>query len=92
MSVRVALAGYGLAGEFFHAPLIEAAEGLELAGVATRSRGNLQEVLASADVLVVATPNRSHVELATAGLERGLHVVVDKPLAPTAEEARQLIH
>jgi predicted dehydrogenase len=47
-------------------------------------------LLQDADVLVVATPNREHVSLATAGLERGLHVVVDKPLAPTAAEARAL--
>lgn len=92
MRLRVGLAGYGLAGEVFHAPLIEAVDGLELAGVATRSRGGWPEILDSIDVLVVATPNSSHAEYALAGLERRLHVVVDKPLAPTADEARQLVH
>jgi predicted dehydrogenase len=92
VSVRVGLAGHGLAGAVFHQPLIEAVDGLELAGVATRSAGNLDEVLAACDVLVVATPNRSHAEVALAALERGLHVVVDKPLAPTAAEARRLVH
>ncbi len=43
------------------------------------------------DLLVVASPNRTHVSLALAAFERGLHVVVDKPLAPTADEGRQLI-
>jgi predicted dehydrogenase len=33
--VRVALVGYGLAGRVFHAPLVEAAEGLELVTVVT---------------------------------------------------------
>ncbi len=42
------------------------------------------------DLVVVATPNRSHVPLATAALESGLAVVVDKPLAPNAEEGRRL--
>jgi predicted dehydrogenase len=92
MSLRVGLAGYGLAGEVFHAPLIEAVDGLELAAVATRSRGGWPELLDAIDVLVVATPNSSHVEYALAGLERGLFVVVDKPLAPTADEARELVH
>jgi predicted dehydrogenase len=92
VSVRVGLVGYGLAGAVFHAPLIEAVDGLQLAGVASRSRGGLDELLGRIDVLVVATPNASHVELATAGLQRGLFVVVDKPLAPTAEQARQLVH
>jgi predicted dehydrogenase len=36
MSARVALIGYGLAGEAFHAPLIAADPGLELAAVVTR--------------------------------------------------------
>ena len=42
------------------------------------------------DLVVVATPNRTHVELARRALEAGLPVVVDKPLAPTAAEAREL--
>ena len=43
------------------------------------------------DVTVLATPNRTHAPLARAGLDAGLHVVVDKPLAPTAAEGRELI-
>jgi scyllo-inositol 2-dehydrogenase (NADP+) len=35
--LRAAIIGYGLAGRFFHAPLIAATEGLELAGVVTSS-------------------------------------------------------
>lgn len=42
------------------------------------------------DLLVVASPNRTHVPLAAAGLEAGLHVVVDKPLAPSVAEGRRL--
>jgi predicted dehydrogenase len=36
---------------------------------------------ASIDVVHVCTPNRTHVELATAALETGKHVVVEKPIA-----------
>ncbi|WP_228977084.1 Gfo/Idh/MocA family oxidoreductase [Streptomyces sp. DH12] len=42
------------------------------------------------DLVVVASPNRTHVPLATAALEAGLPVVVDKPVAGTAAEARGL--
>ncbi|MER7759533.1 Gfo/Idh/MocA family oxidoreductase [Streptomyces sp. NPDC097619] len=42
------------------------------------------------DLLVIASPNRTHVPLATAALEAGLATVVDKPLAATAAEARTL--
>jgi scyllo-inositol 2-dehydrogenase (NADP+) len=43
------------------------------------------------DLVVVATPNRSHVPLGLAALEAGLPVVIDKPMAPTAEEGRRLV-
>ncbi|MEE1937913.1 Gfo/Idh/MocA family oxidoreductase [Streptomyces sp. TRM 70361] len=42
------------------------------------------------DLVVVASPNRTHVELATRALEADLAVVVDKPLAATAAEAEAL--
>ncbi len=43
------------------------------------------------DLVVISTPNRSHVTLALAALDAGLPVVIDKPFAPTAAEARQVI-
>jgi predicted dehydrogenase len=43
------------------------------------------------DLIVVASPNRTHVPLATAALAHGVAVVVDKPLAGTAAEALRLI-
>ncbi|MER5377347.1 Gfo/Idh/MocA family oxidoreductase [Streptomyces sp. NPDC002553] len=42
------------------------------------------------DLVVIASPNKTHVPLATAALEAGLPVVVDKPIAGTATEARAL--
>jgi predicted dehydrogenase len=42
------------------------------------------------DLVVVTTPNHAHVPLARAALDAGLPVVVDKPVAPTADEARSL--
>lgn len=108
MSLRVGIAGFGLAGKVFHAPLVAAVPGLEVTAVMTRSpeRGaqaqaaypgvrvvaDLDALLDGIDVLVVATPNSSHVEIALAGLERGLAVVLDKPMAPDAAGARRLLH
>lgn len=46
---------------------------------------------APADLVVVATPNSSHVAVASAALERGAAVLVDKPLAVTATEAETLV-
>ncbi|MFB7916593.1 Gfo/Idh/MocA family oxidoreductase [Streptomyces sp. NPDC056061] len=60
---------------------------------AVRFAASPQELWARADeldLIVIASPNRTHVPLATAAIEAGLPVVVDKPLAGTAAEARQL--
>jgi scyllo-inositol 2-dehydrogenase (NADP+) len=43
------------------------------------------------DLAVIAAPNQAHVPLARRALDAGLAVVVDKPLAPTADEARALV-
>jgi predicted dehydrogenase len=108
--IRVGLIGYGLAGQFFHAPIIESVPGLRLAAIVTSDPGraeaasrahrtahvvrSVDALLAmreSLDLVVVATPNRTHVPLAWQALEAGIAVMVDKPLAPTPTEARGLI-
>ena len=43
------------------------------------------------DLVVVASPNRLHVDHTTAALRAGLPVVVDKPFAPSAAAARALV-
>lgn len=43
------------------------------------------------DALVIATPARSHFALARQALEAGKHVLVEKPLAMSSAEARELI-
>lgn len=40
------------------------------------------------DAVVVATPDRFHADHASAVLDSGRHVLVEKPLAPSAEESR----
>ncbi len=104
--LRVALIGYGLSGQAFHAPLIEATEGLELAAIVTRDPRRRSEAagrhrgaelyddagaaIAACDLAVVATPNRTHVPLALQAIEAGTPVVVDKPVATTAADARRV--
>ncbi|OIJ22269.1 oxidoreductase [Anaerobacillus alkalidiazotrophicus] len=43
------------------------------------------------DVIHVCTPNSSHCEISIASLEAGKHVMCEKPMAKTAEEARKMI-
>ncbi len=104
--VRVALIGFGLAGQAFHAPMIRGVQGLELACILERSgtrareryrdvrvARNLEELLSDKTIqlCVVATPNDSHVELTRACLHAGRDVVVDKPFAPTLRESQELV-
>jgi predicted dehydrogenase len=103
--IRVALIGYGFAGRVFHAPLIRAVPGLSLDFVASRDAAKVHadlpgvEVIADplraavdprADLVVIASPNDSHVPLARAALQAGRNVVVDKPLALSLADAREL--
>ncbi len=43
------------------------------------------------DIVDIATPHGSHEELAVAAAEAGAHVVLDKPIASTVEEADRMI-
>jgi scyllo-inositol 2-dehydrogenase (NADP+) len=55
------------------------------------SADRLWERAGELDLVVVASPNRTHVPLARAGLRAGLAVVIDKPMAATADEGRALV-
>ena len=94
--IRVGLVGYGLAGKAFHAPLIRACDRLRLAAVlssrgAPNQVGSMPELIACSDLIVVASPNATHFPIAKQALEAGRHVVVDKPLTVTVDEADELI-
>lgn len=51
---------------------------------------SLWELAGEHDLVVVTTPNRYHVPIALAAIEAGLHVVIDKPLAGSADEGRRV--
>ncbi|GIN56045.1 oxidoreductase [Lederbergia ruris] len=52
-----------------------------------------KELLAdsSIDIVHVCTPNSSHAEISIAALESGKHVMCEKPMAKTSEEAKQMV-
>jgi predicted dehydrogenase len=60
---------------------------------AVRTTGNFSELLndPGIDAIAVATPVRSHFPLALAALEVGKHVLIEKPMTETVQQARQLI-
>jgi predicted dehydrogenase len=56
-----------------------------------RTFDQLLDWLNLVDLVVLSTPNITHMALAEAVLGRGRHVVVDKPVAPTAAQVRHLV-
>jgi predicted dehydrogenase len=106
--VKLGLVGFGFGGRIFHAPFITAADGVDLAGIVTRSPvrraeaaeeypevplyGSLTELLAAGvDAVVITTPPETRRELVLEAIAAGVHVVADKPFAPNAEVARELV-
>jgi scyllo-inositol 2-dehydrogenase (NADP+) len=104
--IEVGLVGFGLAGRYFHAPVIRAVPGLCLSAILQRSGvsaaqtypdvrmvRNLDELLATDAIrlIVVATPNQSHFPIAKRCLEAGRDVVVDKPFTVSVAEAVELL-
>ncbi|MBK8230397.1 MAG: Gfo/Idh/MocA family oxidoreductase [Candidatus Eisenbacteria bacterium] len=54
-------------------------------------RTDLAQALAEAEAWSIATPTSSHADVATAGLDAGKHVLIEKPITTTAEEGRALV-
>src|SRR2546423_11209238 len=105
-TVQVGLIGFGLGGRVFHAPVISAVPGLKLAAIVERTGDSaraaypdvrvvrsVSELLAidSIELVVVTTPNPTHLDLARQCLMAGRHVAVDKPFATTSAEAAELV-
>jgi predicted dehydrogenase len=104
--IQVGLIGFGFAGRVFHSSAIEAVEGLELAAIVQRSGSNAPRAFphvkivqtvddllkdSSIRLVVVATPNASHLPIARQCLLADRDVVIDKPFALSSDEATELI-
>lgn len=50
-----------------------------------------EELLDSCDAVLVCTPNRTHLEIATAAVEAGKHVFCEKPFAIGVDDAGKLL-
>lgn len=107
MTLRVGISGYGLAGRYFHAPLLKAA-GFEVVGILTMNEERKRHALADfpkvkiadslpelldmgLDLFVVASANMAHASDAVAGLKRKVPVVIDKPMGRNENETRAII-
>lgn len=59
----------------------------------TKAYRNYQEMLQQEDIdaVSIAVPTSLHYEIALAALEAGKHILLEKPIAPTEEEAQLII-
>ena len=53
--------------------------------------GDWRDLLGKVDAVSIATPTETHCEIACAFLENGVHVLVEKPIATTLEDADKII-
>jgi predicted dehydrogenase len=103
--LRAAVIGVGRLGRY-HAAKYAAREDVELIGVADlsetgardvaakfgcRAVRDFRELLPAVDLVSIAVPTERHYEVARACLEAGVHVLVEKPITRTVEEADALI-
>lgn len=60
-------------------------------GVGAEAADSAEALVADVDAFVVASPDFTHADLAVAGIEAGKHVLCEKPLAVTADDARRVV-
>lgn len=103
--IRVGLLAYGMSGKIFHAPFLNAHHGFELRAVVERntkkakedyptitSYHSVEELLNDdqIDLVVVNTPSNLHFEHIKWALEKGKHVLSEKPFTATVAQAQVL--
>lgn len=105
--MRAGIAGYGLAGRVFHAPLLKGC-GYEVASILTSNPERISQAKSDfpqaqvftdldsfldsgLDLAVIASSNIAHLPQTRAALERQIPTVVDKPMGRTVAEVKEMI-
>ena len=103
--LRVGVVGTGSLG-FHHARILRDLPDVEMRGVfevrperalevnrelGVDIHGSLDALLDLVDAVVVAVPTVEHEAVAVAALERGVHVLIEKPMAPGLEAADRIL-
>jgi UDP-N-acetylglucosamine 3-dehydrogenase len=104
--LKIGVVGVGVMGSN-HARVLSEMAGVELVGVVDPDRkqrefvartlgcaefADLEALIASGvDAVTIAAPTHLHHDIALTCIARGLHVLVEKPIAPTVEEGRAIV-
>jgi len=104
-NTRVGVIGAGALG-YHHVRLLRDVPGAELVGfyesrpersaavakeLGVRAYDRLEDLLDAVDAATVVVPTPAHHEVAKAALARGKHLLIEKPIAATLEEADELL-
>jgi scyllo-inositol 2-dehydrogenase (NADP+) len=104
--VKTAVIGFGMSGQTFHAPLIEAIEETELVAFLSSKEALVHQRYPQAKVyqdydalladptielVVITTPNQMHYPMAKAAILAGKHVTIEKPFVVDAAQGEHLI-
>ncbi len=103
--VPIGVIGVGSLG-FHHARLLREVQAADLVGIfdidheraaivsaelGVRSFATADELLARVEAVVVAVPTSDHASVGLAALDRGVHTLIEKPLAPSLHEADSIV-
>ncbi|MGR3809634.1 Gfo/Idh/MocA family oxidoreductase [Jiulongibacter sp. NS-SX5] len=103
--ITVGLVGYGLSGRWLQAPFFSINPNFKLKNIVTsreieqdifpgtQRASSIDELIADdeIDLISICTPSSTHFDYAKRSLEAGKHVLVEKPMTATYEEALELI-
>jgi predicted dehydrogenase len=104
-ATRVGVIGAGSLG-FHHARILREVAGAEMAGIydadparaatvsaelGVRAFATRDALLEAVDAAVVAVPTTAHAEVALAALDAGVHLLIEKPIAASVEEADAIV-
>jgi len=103
--IKTGLLSFGMSGQLFHAPFVNANNGFELTAVVERSKKQAHlsypdiksydsvEALLEDDTIelvIVNTPNATHFDFTLKALQKGKHVLTEKPFTISPDQAKQL--
>ncbi|HEX2080823.1 MAG TPA: Gfo/Idh/MocA family oxidoreductase [Longimicrobium sp.] len=103
--MKAGVLGVGSLG-YHHARILREVSGAEMAGVYDEDPARLEkvaaelgvrafrtrdELLEAVDAAVIAVPTTAHAEVALAAIDAGVHLLIEKPIAHTLEEAEAIV-
>lgn len=103
--IKTAVVGYGFSAKTFHIPFITSLEAFEFVAVSTSKAEVAQDwpnvqhftdavamlTESDAELVIITAPNSEHFPLAKLALEKGKHVIIEKPFVTNVQDGQALI-